>query len=326
MGVIDSLKPILRAIDGVDLSGLWGEAFLHPELYLEILRLLKSQHIGVHTVSNGILITDKLAEQLVLHGLDSLEISVDAAREETFRRIRNGGELQQVINGLKSISFYKEKLRRDKPEVKLLFLGMRDNIEELPEFVLMAHSLNIRKVVLQAMGEYETVTGKSVAMRDKALGRRWLKEARKKADTVGVQIELFPPDQFLNDTKAPESNQEKDSKTTKDCFFPWDRAVITADGDVLPCCSAPKPLGNLKEKLFEEIWCGPAYRQLRLSFLEGDLPPMCSTCTGQGWREIRGGDSVKMLLALERIRLRQQLRHFKILRKIKHALNTVAGS
>ena len=62
--VVERLEPILGAVDGADLSGLWGEAFLFPDLYLDILARLKRRYIGVHTVSNGTLITDAVAERL----------------------------------------------------------------------------------------------------------------------------------------------------------------------------------------------------------------------------------------------------------------------
>lgn len=325
--VIERLEPILKWIDGVDLSGLWGEAFLHPDLYLNILERLKRAHAGVRTVSNGTLITDELAGRLVALGLDCLEISVDAARDETYRAIRRGGELERVISGIRAINRYKEKEGRSAPDIRMLFLGMTENIAELPEFIRLAHSLGVNKVVLQAMGEYENVKEKSVALQHKALGRRWLEEARKQAVELGVSIELFPPEQFTEDnapgTDSPArsvSHHEKKRITTKDCFFPWDRAVITTEGDVLPCCAAPRPLGNLNEQSFEEIWHGKAYSKLRRSLLDGTLPLMCRTCTGTGWKEINRWDNMGSFVKLERNRIRQGLRRSPLLRKLKNAL------
>lgn len=324
MEVIERLEPVLAAVDGADVSGLWGEAFLHSGLYLEILRRLKSRHIGVRTVSNGTLISDELAGELVALGLDSLEISVDAARPETYRRVRCGGDLEQVIEGIRAVNRHKEARGRNSPVIKLLFLGMDDTIEELPEFVRMAHSLRVRVVVLQAMGEYEQVKGKSVALHHRALGRRLLGEAQRVARNLGVTVELFPPGHLDEGARSgPEAGAGAAAVLrTRDCFFPWDRAVITAGGDVLPCCASPEAFGNLGRDSFEEIWYGETYRKLRRSLLSGSLPPMCLTCTGQAWRGVSRSDGPAAALRLERIRLRQRLRRSGALRKIRDALRS----
>lgn len=324
MDVIDGLEPILPYIDGVDLSGLWGEAFLHPELYLEILGRLKRRHAGVRTVSNGTLITPEIADRIVELGLDGLDVSVDAARPETYRGIRCGGELEQVVNGLKAISRAKKRTGRSTPEIRMLFIGMADNIEELPEFVRLARALDVTKIVLQSMGEYESVRGQSVSKRYRELGSRLLGEARAVADGLGVTIELFPPDQFSGGTAEGASAASENGPRTKDCFFAWDRAVITTGGDVLPCCSSPHSFGSLKEKAFLDIWYGEDYNRLRRSLLDGDLPLMCRSCTGTGWKGISGWDNAASVIRLERIRLRQRLRRSPALRRAKSALTRPA--
>lgn len=318
--VIDRLEPFLGAVDGADLSGLWGEAFLFPELYLDILRRLKRRHIGVHTVSNGTLITDALADGLVSLGLDRLEISVDAARPETYRRVRRGGELERVIEGVRAVVRRRERTGSRFPEIRLLFLGMTDTMEEFPEFVRLAASLKVSTVVLQAMGEYGAVRGKSAAAAGRETGRRWLEAARGEARRLGVAVELFPPDQFSDSRPAAGEGSPPRGGAVKDCFFPWDRAVIATTGEVFPCCSSPAPLGSLMDQSFEEIWRGEGYRRLRAALLDGELPPMCRTCTGQAWTARRRGDAFRAAVRLERSRLRQRLRRSPFLRKIRDSL------
>ncbi|HOE26264.1 MAG TPA: radical SAM protein [bacterium] len=331
--VVERLEPILGAVDGADLSGLWGEAFLFPDLYLDILARLKRRYIGVHTVSNGTLITDAVAERLVALKLDRLEISIDAARPETYRRVRRGGELAQVLEGVRAVVRHRERSGRRLPALKLLFLGMTDTIAEFPEFVRLARSLGVGTVVLQAMGEYEAVKGKSVAAgAHRALGRRMLEAARLEARRLGVAIELFPPDQFSAEAPAGASAGEAERRLVRECVFPWDRAVIATTGEVFPCCSCLVPFGDLTRQPFEEIWRGDAYRALRRALLEGDLPAMCRSCTGQAWTRRRRGDLLKTALRLERGRLRQRLRRSPALRRIREALRprharpTAAGS
>jgi len=41
--VFDRVVPFLRHIESLDLSGIWGEAFLHPDLYVDMLKKIKEQ-------------------------------------------------------------------------------------------------------------------------------------------------------------------------------------------------------------------------------------------------------------------------------------------
>ena len=86
--VFDRVVPFLRHIESLDLSGIWGEAFLHPDLYVDMLKKIKEQGSDVYTISNGTLITDDLARKLVENDLNKLTISLDAATPETYALIR----------------------------------------------------------------------------------------------------------------------------------------------------------------------------------------------------------------------------------------------
>lgn len=71
------------------------------------------------------------------------------------------------------------------------------------------------------------------------------------------------------------------------CAQLWQRVIILADGDVLPCCRAiqggNKKLmvaGNAKKQSIEDIWKGKKLKQLRLLHMSGESHKikMCSFC------------------------------------------------
>ena len=65
-------------------------------------------------------------------------------------------------------------------------------------------------------------------------------------------------------------------KTVKDCHYPWTWMMITASGDVTPCCFASGRLGNLHQATAEQIWNGPVAVELR-SFIKADqIHPICA--------------------------------------------------
>ena len=258
----DALKGIFPYLTAVEVSGLWGEAFLYPDLYLYMVRKLKTFPINVSTISNGTLLKDELARELVKVGLDRLVFSVDAAKPETYATIRTPGNMQAVISGLESLKNWKHQLGSSLPKVELVFLGMKRNISEFPDFVRMAHRLGASKVTLQALGEYERVRGESVAANDKEAGRRFYEQGARVGDELGLTVALVPGDQFEADRQGRNMTPNF-RRMRKDCPDLWLKAVITTAGDVLPCCSGKVPLGNLAKQSFAEIWRGRAYRTFR---------------------------------------------------------------
>lgn len=317
--VFDRVKPILPAVSTVELTGLWGEAFLHRDWYLEMLAELKQHPIRVSTTSNGTVIDDALARQLVVLGLDRLSISLDAATPETFSRVRPPGRMETVIAGLEAVSRWKKDLAKSLPVVELSFVGLTRNIDEFPDFVRKAGSLGAGKVVLQAAGEYEGIEGESVATRFKELGRQRFEEGAAIARETDLEIELFPPDQF-EDQRADRNAPAKDTVLLKDCLDPWTRSVVTTRGDVLPCCAGAEPLGNLAGKSFREIWYGPAYRELRRQIRTGQPPPMCRACTGRPWATKSVRNSARLQALLLGIHANRVLGRSRLFHAVKPAL------
>ncbi|MBN1675714.1 MAG: radical SAM protein [Kiritimatiellae bacterium] len=276
------LHALFPYLSHVELSGLWGEAFLVPDTYFHMLSALKRHPIEVSTISNGTLIGDALARQLVDGGLDRLVVSMDAARPETYADIRPPGKLEDVLAGLNGIKEWKAKLGKATPRLELAFLGMRRNIEEFPDFVRLAHELGADKIFLQALGEYEQVAGESVAKNYKELGRRIADEAAAVARELGIELRLQPADQFEEDRAA--NNAVADFRhLRKDCVDLWTKAIVTTMGEVRPCCSSKRPIGRLLEQSFADIWYGAGYRALRRRIKSANPPPMCVTCTGMPW-------------------------------------------
>jgi radical SAM protein with 4Fe4S-binding SPASM domain len=294
-----------------------------------MLKAIKANGVDVYTISNGTLITDDLARQLVELDLNKLTVSLDAATPETYASIRPPGRFEDVLEGLKRIQSWKERLGRPQPRVELGFVGMRSNIEEFPDMVRLAHGLGAEQVCLQAMGEYPGLENESIAAHDKPLGRRLFEEGRRIGEAQGVEVILLPADQFEADRE--DRNTLRDHRRyRKHCADLWNRAVIAATGDVLPCCASPTSLGNLRDASFEEIWRGPAFTKLRRQFLSGTLPKMCRECTGMAWveksvrRDLQFFFGSLMAPRIKR-RVKRRLKRYPAARWAKRKLDVVRG-
>ena len=318
--VVDRLVPLFPYIESLDLNGLWGEAFLHPDQYLYMLEAIKAHRVDVYTISNGTRITDELARRLVELELNRLTISMDAATPETYARLRPPGRFEDVVTGLENIKKWKAKLGRSQPRVELAFLGMKSNIHELPEFIRLAHRVGAYGVILQALGEVPMVTGESIAKNDKPTGRRYFQEAQQLGRSMDIAVSLLPPDQFEDD-RGDRNVVTPAKRLRKDCWDPWNKAVISTTGDVLPCCASNRSMGNLLRQTFDEIWHGKDYTHLRRRLLSPEPPEMCRYCTGMPWSP----DSVAAdmrFVAQDLIRRRTYLRMRRnpVLRRIKRAI------
>ncbi len=178
MGIFSALKSVLPFVEYVDLSGIWGEAFIKPDLYLEMLAVLKTHGIFVRTISNGTLIDGETAREIVRLGLDLLTVSVDAARPRNLPKDTPEGELSTLVAAVRRIGEEKKRQGRSAPRIEFMALGMRDTIEELPELVRLAGDLGVSRVGLQQMAEYRGMEGQSVAWRHREMGRKWSDAAR----------------------------------------------------------------------------------------------------------------------------------------------------
>ena len=62
------------------------------------------------------------------------------------------------------------------------------------------------------------------------------------------------------------------------CIMPWNEMYISSNGDVRNCCYQihNKPLGNLNEKPWKDIWQGKELNETREMLLNNKVPKICS--------------------------------------------------
>jgi MoaA/NifB/PqqE/SkfB family radical SAM enzyme len=137
------LAPASELFSHVHLSG-WGEPLLNPRLW-DMVHVLRGRGAKVSLTTNGLGLSEDI-QMRVLENLDMVAISLDGARRETYEKLRPGADFHQVTEKIASLCSRKRSLGLDKPEVVLLFLKMRPNLAELPEFLRLAASLGVDRV------------------------------------------------------------------------------------------------------------------------------------------------------------------------------------
>jgi hypothetical protein len=112
----------------------YGESFIDRQLVAKI-RYAKERGIAdVGLISNGSLLTEPVARAVVEAGLDAINISVDAAGQETFERTRVGLKYDRVMTNIEGLVRVRRELGVARPKLILSFVR-QDNSDDERTFI-----------------------------------------------------------------------------------------------------------------------------------------------------------------------------------------------
>jgi len=143
----DYLPFILRAAQRVETLGIDGAGELfaskHSRHLLNLLERDQFPHLKFWIVSNGQLLNEKAFRDLDLPGrVQGIEISVDAARSETYSVVRRGGDFQRLLTNLAFLEGLRSS-RAEKFRFALRFVVSSINFREMPEFVTLGRKFHV---------------------------------------------------------------------------------------------------------------------------------------------------------------------------------------
>jgi MoaA/NifB/PqqE/SkfB family radical SAM enzyme len=249
----------------------FGEALMHPRLF-EIVSYTKRQRpwLKVGIYSNGTLIDEDKAARLVDCGLTEVNVSVDAATAETYKRVRRGGRISDVHLGLRRLLRARELARTQLPKVGVNFVLLNENRGELVPFIEQAADIGVDFVNCISYASYDWGFRNQRSASDY---QRELERARLRLDQLGLRCKSFPSAD-LSWTTAERGFS---------CDHFWRALRVTFEGELtLGCCTPFKEqytYGNLLEVPFERIWNDVVFQRNRSLAAHGTPPtPNCGSC------------------------------------------------
>ena len=268
-----------------------GEPMLVKDL-AERVKYLKDRHIYVLFNTNGTLLTKANGRALIEAGLDELRVSLDAAESSVFQMVRGKDFFDKIVANVKNFTTMQGELNAPKPRVSLWLTGLRETVDQLPNFVRLAHSIGVTEVYLQRLVFFEDPSKDSLARAESALFEHTTEREEaliREADTIAKQLGVMFSASGAVDPGESIKMQRSDNPWSL-CRRPWSLMYITANGRVLPCCIAPFSmkgyssftLGDATQTSLREIWNGPEYQRFREGLLTSAPPPACSNC-GLRW-------------------------------------------
>lgn len=291
-----SLEEMKILCDHLDMSqvvdiiyGGGGEPFLNPEL-ASIAEYINGKYPAIqHTViSNFIQWKEKAVSSMLEHYVHFL-VSVNAASRETYKEITGVDAYDAVVRHLENLI----RLRRDKDvsvHVALSMILMRQNIEELGDFIALAADLGADEVktlyVRVYPEEYRDKKGRatSIASTDS------LFYCQDRCDELVLEAERIAEKKNIRFDHEPLFSCSKRSE--RNCCEPWKSLFVNFNGDVYPCPASEilfKPKvdsgeynsGNIFKQSIEDIWNNPFWQSLRATNRPQDRKdyfPECRCC------------------------------------------------
>jgi radical SAM protein with 4Fe4S-binding SPASM domain len=268
-----------------------GEPMLVKHLP-RMVRYLKDRGSYVLFNTNGTVLNEKNGRALIMAGLDELRVSFDAANAKSYLAIRGKNYFNRILKNVRTFRELQEREGHTKPRVSAWLTGLRETIEELPDFVGVAAEAGVKEVHLQRL----------VFFNDKAIGMARPDQAlyEKLSQNESVHIDRATAlAKSLGITFSASGGASEPGVSLKRndagspwslCRRPWTVMYFTANGRALPCCIAPfsqrgyenYTLGDATQQSLREIWSGPAYSDFRKALKSNQPPDACASC-GLRW-------------------------------------------
>ena len=281
----------LKYVSRISLFAGIGDSLVNPA-FRDILRYTRETfpHLDVDFFTNGKALTEEIVEDLIALQVKGIHCSLNAAREKTYNDLVHHGKFQHTVAMLKLLAKRKKELGSALPEIGISAVMVRENVEELPEFVQLAKDFDPKYVSTCHYATKTTVgnrelTACSSLYAHKELADRKFDEAKQVAADLGVNLVLpakfGDPHSIINGIRVPKTDQ------VGPCAEPWRSAYLTVDETGEPqfifCCSGvyygiKYDRDRLDEESFRRLWNHKIARYFRRTVHRFKDNPLCEHC------------------------------------------------
>lgn len=242
-----------------------GEPFLNRDAY-RMIRYTRDIGLYVMTCTNGDYVNP---DALYDSGINHISFQIGGMTQETHEIYRKKSDLSRIMRNLNSyLEIIQTRGRKvDEHEVELGLIVMRQNENEIEDFIKLGEDLKIKATLI------------APCVRTPDQGK-----------------EFLPLDEtyWLYDRE----NLEKHNQLTVKRVLPWNSCrwiyysiTIQVDGNIVPCCRDPQAkyiMGNLLSNPLEKVWNGPKFKKFRYLFSRNQNHlPLCKLCPGEGTPELK---------------------------------------
>ena len=264
-----------------------GEPLFFREEALAIIKSIKDHGKYGEIITNGTFFQEETARAIVEMEWDKIYISLDSPFAKTQNSLRQANCFQEIVDGIKNLVRWKERLRREKPFVYFHSVICNKNYKQVTEIVKLAHRLKVQGISLNALNVWKPEINK-LKLREKE--KKEFESVLKKSEMlakklkISTNMEEFSKFLFIEKANVMDKAMVKEVEKTQDpfasiaCFYPWYNISIFADGRALPCFILKDEGENVLNKSLKDIWFGEYFNKIRQMFLKNKLKEDCSKC------------------------------------------------
>jgi putative metalloenzyme radical SAM/SPASM domain maturase len=127
-----ALEPVFPRLEALLLNGI-GESLMHPNLldFIHRARRAMPEDSWIGFQSNGLLLDERWARDLVASGLDRLCLSVDGVKPDTFSKVREGEDLSDMDRAFALLAAARKRHPDTRLKIGVEFVLMQENKQQL---------------------------------------------------------------------------------------------------------------------------------------------------------------------------------------------------
>ena len=256
-----------RGLSQINIVG-GGEPLAHPDC-IDIMREVKKIGLRGYLITNGSLLRDHFAEELLDIKWDLIRVSVHAGDRRTYQAAQGVDNFDLVSKNLTYFNLRRKQMAKTKCQLHLQNVLQKCNILGIKEMFRYAEELGVDYI------HFELISPLSA---DQMLTTDQLKSA---ADSL-LSCKTYSRipcnlDRILRilDREVTNSESQTAFRPASRCSVGFDSAFITSDGVVKPCCFSDEIMGNVRENSFKAIWRGEKYSEFRKRLINGNFASYC---------------------------------------------------
>jgi MoaA/NifB/PqqE/SkfB family radical SAM enzyme len=172
--------------------GGFGEPLAHPQIVEMVTRVKSLGAPQVELITNGCLLSEDMSRRLLEAGLDTLWVSIDGIKQESYGDVRLGALLPQVLENLATFKAVRRerqltqlspdeqrrfdagipgvrdswRLPEPTPGLGVVFVAMRRNVQDLPGVVAETYRFGVRQFVVSNVLPYTAELAKEMLYQD----------------------------------------------------------------------------------------------------------------------------------------------------------------
>ncbi|MAT72746.1 MAG: hypothetical protein CMJ58_24975 [Planctomycetaceae bacterium] len=265
-------EEVLRVIDQIaqvgqvpSVSFTGGECTLRPELP-DFIRRARDNNMRVNIITNGITSSSRTyVDKLVSAGLTSAQVSLEGPTAEVHEALtQRPGSFAKTVRGI-------QNLRDAGLHVHTNTTICEENADHLAGIIDLAKSLELPHVSMNHIiptGTPNLARNEQIKVSYTRVGE-FVMRAKEHADRVGIEFHWYSPTPFCI------FNPIAHGLGNKGCAACDGLVHVSPSGEVLPCSSFARGVGNVLDDGLEKVWFGKDaqyYKQKRQAH------PICRTC------------------------------------------------